>query len=162
MYSYRTDSATPEAALPLACPQRLAAVHAWAAARRDARREPAGEASEPSLGARTRQDLDWSGRSLVAAGVFAAAFNGAPEMCRALAHALLTMYGGEAAETAAAPDGSMTLDWKPVRPDLATVQPTARWDRVTAALLEAAASGDDPLAAAADAIDGPTTRGNDE
>ena len=56
----------------------------------------------------------------------------------------------------------MTRLPKPLRPDLATVQPMARWDRVTAALLQAVASGDDPLGAAADAIDGPTTRGNDE
>jgi hypothetical protein len=70
---------------------------------------------------------------------------------------LLIAYAGEAAGLTAAPDGVMALDWKLVRPDLVTVQPTARWDRVTAALLEASASGDDLLVAAATAVDGPTT-----
>jgi hypothetical protein len=76
VYSYRTDGAAPEPALPLTCLQRLASVHAWAAARRDARREPAGEAAKRRLLARTRKDLVFLVDVLVAGGVVVAVFDG--------------------------------------------------------------------------------------
>jgi hypothetical protein len=62
---------------------------------------------------------------------------------------LLIVPGGEAAHDMWAPAGTMSL----VAGDWALVHRTDVWDRVTAALLEAAASGTDPLAAAAEAPD---------
>ena len=63
---------------------------------------------------------------------------------------LLIVWGGAAAARTTAPNGTMTVDMGPDSAAVA-VHHAPTWDRVTAALLEASASGGDLLEAAAKA-----------
>jgi hypothetical protein len=65
---------------------------------------------------------------------------------------LLIVWGGRRGASVAAPGGTMVLDWSPWKTDVATVQLLTLWDAVTAALLEAGASGADPVDAALAAV----------
>ena len=168
MYSYRRTSTNPETAPSCAGPQRLAADHAWASAwTREPRCEVGGEAAEAHPLACARQDHDCSDGGLVAGGVVVAGFHGGcgvadlatqatrTATCRAAADAPRTQHragwGDAVATRLHEPHATAPVDWG-CDPAAETVQDAPPWDRLSAALLEGANSGCNPLKTATGAV----------
>ena len=168
MYSYRRASTNTETAPSFVVSQWLAAVQAWASAwTREPRCEFGGEAAEPQLLACARQDHDCSHGALGANGVvwrastaIAAWLTWPPTRCgRRHAAPPATTRAPNTAPRGAAGSGhdrtshtARPLWTGGAIPAAETVQDAPTQDRLSAALLEAANSGANPLKTATGAV----------